>query len=174
MLAEEGDGLGSIEVPADLGPEGLSSSKREAKESKPEPKAEAKEEEPAAPEPKKEEKKATSPPTGSAGSTKGEGAEQEKAGGGHKELRHPQPLFPSVARLSVPCILLRRGEAKNPPLQITGITPLDRTDYETERDGEAWDAHEGRRPARSGADQQCVRFCREDLVGYHGSEREAD
>lgn len=105
MLAEEGDDLSSIEIPSNLGPEGSSSSKPLESESKQEPerKIEAKEEKSTAPEPKKEEKKAesSSAPSalGSPGSTEGKGAEQEKAGGGHKEIRHPQPLFPSVARL---------------------------------------------------------------------------
>lgn len=75
MLAEEGDDLASIEVPKDLGPEGSSSASAESSkpsESKPEPKEE-----------KKPEQK----------------VEQKTVGGGHREIHHPKPLFPSVSRL---------------------------------------------------------------------------
>ena len=99
MLAEEGDDLSSIEVPADLGPEGSSSSK-----SAPEPK----EEQAAPPQPKKEEKAAASEPKKQEKIPEGpgKGTEQDRVGGGHKELKHPYPLFPSVARLFVPAPLL--------------------------------------------------------------------
>lgn len=89
MLAEEGDDLGAIEVPSDLGPENSSGSKpapaeQDEKEKKGEsaPKAEAKE--------------------SGEGKSKGKGPEQQGAGHGAdhaKIVSHPKPLFPSVARL---------------------------------------------------------------------------
>lgn len=83
MLAEEGDDLSAIEVPKDLGPEGSGSSPAPSSGSGESSKAsESKSEEPSAP--AKSESKAP---------------EQTTAGGGHKEIHHPKPLFPSVSRL---------------------------------------------------------------------------
>jgi hypothetical protein len=82
MLAEEGDDLSAIEVPKDLGPEGSGSSAAPAEGSGESSKAsENKPEEPV--------------------QTKSEpkGTEQKTAGGGHREIHHPKPLFPSVSRL---------------------------------------------------------------------------
>ena len=90
ILAEEGDDLSSITVPAELGPEDPSSS-----QPKPEEKPKAKQEK-ASPAIGTSEKKPESKAEGSK-----RGKEQEKAAGAHKELRHSRPLFPSVARLSV-------------------------------------------------------------------------
>ncbi|CAD6568421.1 MAG: hypothetical protein TREMPRED_004535 [Tremellales sp. Tagirdzhanova-0007] len=88
ILAEEGDDLSSITVPAELGPEDPSSS-----QPKPEEKPKAKQEK-ASPAIGTSEKKPESKAEGSK-----RGKEQEKAAGAHKELRHSRPLFPSVARL---------------------------------------------------------------------------
>jgi hypothetical protein len=92
MLAEGGDDLASIQVPANLGPEESSGAKPEPRSG---PEAQAKEEKPAPKKERKEEEKAES----SSGSGEGEATEQETAGGRHKEIRHPKPLFPSVSRL---------------------------------------------------------------------------
>ena len=98
MLAEEGDDLASIEVPKDLGPEGGSSSSSSA----PEPKAEAKEEKPQKEEKsgrkeEKQEKQRDAQPA----EPKKEEIKHEEAGHGSKQIKHPKPLFPSVARLYV-------------------------------------------------------------------------
>jgi pyruvate/2-oxoglutarate dehydrogenase complex dihydrolipoamide acyltransferase (E2) component len=84
ILAEEGDDLSSIEVPANLAPEGESSSQPAPAPAPAAKKEEAKE--PAKTEaaaPKKEETTSSTPSHGQ----------------GHKTIKHPKPLFPSVSRL---------------------------------------------------------------------------
>jgi len=82
MLAEEGDDLSAIEVPKDLAPEGSAAPEKTEAEA---PKAEAAE-------PKAEQKEETHA-SGSAPSP------SEPTSHEHKEINHPKPLFPSVARL---------------------------------------------------------------------------
>ncbi|KAK8854638.1 hypothetical protein IAR55_003377 [Kwoniella newhampshirensis] len=83
ILAEEGDDLASIEIPSDLTPqhEAIPEKEKEAPASSEEPKK--------SDEPKEEE-------------TKPEPTKTAESSGGHhgeKEIKHPQPIFPSVSRL---------------------------------------------------------------------------
>ncbi|WWD19221.1 hypothetical protein CI109_103679 [Kwoniella shandongensis] len=85
ILAEEGDDLASVEIPSNLAPEGSSIPEKEGNAP---PKEEKKAEEPKKEEPKKQE----SAP-----------AEKAETSGGHshggKQIKHSQPIFPSVSRL---------------------------------------------------------------------------
>lgn len=101
ILAEEGDDLGAIEVPKDLGPEGSgATAKEETKQAEPKRDTEAK--------PQKEETQTQTQGQGGSGGKGGQGKKQEEgpsgvtqqeAGHRHKVVKHSKPLFPSVSRL---------------------------------------------------------------------------
>ncbi|KAK6910836.1 hypothetical protein I203_104870 [Kwoniella mangroviensis CBS 8507] len=88
ILAEEGDDLSAITIPSDLSPPGQGQGESSASASSSE--ASAPKEEPKKEEPQVESKKEQ--PSSS-------GTEQHEIGHGHKEIKHSQPIFPSVARL---------------------------------------------------------------------------
>ncbi|OCF32721.1 pyruvate dehydrogenase X component [Kwoniella heveanensis BCC8398] len=92
VLAEEGDDLSSIEVPKDLAPPGQDSSSSSSSSSPEPPKEEKKRSE----EPKKEESKPAETEQKSA-----EPAVGHDTGHGQKEIKHSQPIFPSVSRLLI-------------------------------------------------------------------------
>ncbi|ORY35696.1 hypothetical protein BCR39DRAFT_511548 [Naematelia encephala] len=76
LLAEEGDDLSAIEIPKDLSPPTEDQ-----------------------PPPRKDESSATTQNTQAAPEPKKEESPVEHKDAGHKEIKHPQPLFPSVSRL---------------------------------------------------------------------------
>ncbi|WVW85436.1 hypothetical protein I302_107474 [Kwoniella bestiolae CBS 10118] len=88
ILAEEGDDLSSITVPEDLSPPGQAQGEASASASGSGSETPKQEKE----EPKKEEPKKEDQPSSSA-------TQQHETGHGHKEIKHSQPIFPSVARL---------------------------------------------------------------------------